>query len=307
MTLHIIVICGSNQQILFSCLTSLQSQNISLAVTIIDNTFTINDFATLKQLARGFYRWNFIRNHSPQGFATNNNLGLRDTPSGTDYVLLLNDDTVIHEHALERMMEVICSNRSIGAINPLLLNPDGTQQWSEQHLRFPNEWRTILQIVIGHRLTSALLRAPDSPSWLSGACLMLRVSALQEVGALDEAYDPGYSEDVDLCYRLTRYGWQLAICNEAEVTHIGGMSFKAGSIDRYANQFRGNLRYISKWGSKPQQACTKLAWLVSIVSRIAISACLHGLHISISNQLPSPNAYLNTLKGYIYALKNTRS
>jgi GT2 family glycosyltransferase len=303
--LHIVIICGSEQHVLFECLASLQNQGVSLNITVIDDASVIDDSDTFERISRGFGHCELIRNPTRRGFATNCNMGLRAIPRKAEYALLLNDDTIVRERALKQLISAMQSDQRIGAANPLLLNPDGTEQWSEQQLRFPNEWLTTLQIVIGHKLASMLSRGAYSSSWLSGACLMLRASAIREVGGFDEGFDPGYGEDVDLCYRLRLHGWQLMTCREAKVTHIGGMSFKAGSVGRHAYRFQGYLQYMAKWGSRPQQVCTKLAWWVSIVGRIVVSVCLHGA--GIRSRLAPPSAYLAMLKGYAYALRHART
>jgi hypothetical protein len=138
------------------------------------------------------------------------------------------------------------------------LNDDGTLAWSQR--RFPRLRSTYAQALLLHRLfpqapwTDEVIRdpaayeRPGSPDWLSGACLLVRRAALEQIGGLDEGFFL-YSEDTDLCKRLRRAGWGVRFDPRATVTHVGGASaprtstewISAKSHARYARKHSGRV------------------------------------------------------------------
>jgi N-acetylglucosaminyl-diphospho-decaprenol L-rhamnosyltransferase len=80
--------------------------------------------------------------------------------------------------------------------------------------------------------------------WVSMACMLIRRSALDDVGALDESFFL-YAEELDLCTRLQRKGWQILYTPELEVIHEGGVST---GITRWAllEHSRSIYRYFAK-------------------------------------------------------------
>jgi N-acetylglucosaminyl-diphospho-decaprenol L-rhamnosyltransferase len=84
---------------------------------------------------------------------------------------------------------------------------------------------------------------------VSGSCVLLRREALDEVGLFDEGYFM-YVEDVDLCTRLRRAGWEVRFSPELEVVHIGGVSTGGYRSRRMTLEHsRSIYRYFVKFGS----------------------------------------------------------
>ncbi len=81
--------------------------------------------------------------------------------------------------------------------------------------------------------------------WVSGACFLARRAAFEQVGGFDEAYFM-YAEDVDLCWRLGRSGWQVAYVTGAEVTHLQGVSTDRHPYRMIAEHHRSLLRFAAR-------------------------------------------------------------
>jgi hypothetical protein len=105
---------------------------------------------------------------------------------------------------------------------------------------------------------------------LSGACLFIRRSTLEEVGGLDEAY-PLYTEDTDWCRRAGDAGWKLYYCADARVIHIGQQSSLQNrgrstvsavyGVYRYHRKFNGRLAAVNAWLLLSMTSILKLiAW-----------------------------------------------
>jgi len=160
------------------------------------------------------------------GFAAGMNLGL--SRASGDYLLLLNTDIAILGNALTTMATYLDQHPDVGLVGPRLLNPDGSVQSSCR--RFPSiraiiYRRTPLGIFpkAKHELRRFLMLESDHTvnqpvDWLLGACMMVRRSAVEKVGALDERFFL-YFEDVDWCRRFWQAGWGVHYVADAELVH----------------------------------------------------------------------------------------
>jgi len=171
------------------------------------------------------------------GFSHGCNVGLR---KGTaPFVLLLNPDAVIDESSLRRLVRVLEEDDGVGCAAPRIVHPDGELHYSQR--RFPRLRSTYAQALFFHRIlpraswTDELVRderaytVRGSPEWVSGACILLRRAALEELGGLDERFFL-YCEDTDLCRRLRDAGLDIRFEPEAVVIHEGGASAPRSSL-----------------------------------------------------------------------------
>jgi hypothetical protein len=181
-----------------------------------------------------------------RGFAAANNIGLKLLGYGADtlhnaaspppYALLLNPDTVVHEGALETLVDFLLAHPRVGLVGPRLLNPDGTIQTAA--FRFPTLSMSLLDMFPPGELLPGRLynswwhgRYPHeraekqvSPFPIDhplGACMLARRAVLEQVGLLDDHYFM-YSEEIEWCWRIRKAGWAIWQVPEAQITHIGG-------------------------------------------------------------------------------------
>ena len=127
-------------------------------------------------------------------------------------------------------MRTLEDHPEAGAAGGRLHFPGG--RFQAAHNRFPSLWRDGLSLVglakrvYGPQYPSAAeanSRLPEAVDWIGGACLLLRRTAIDQVGAFDPAYHM-YVEETDLCYRLWRQGWTVRFTPQADVVHHGGQS-----------------------------------------------------------------------------------
>lgn len=165
-----------------------------------------------------------------RGFAHGCNIGALagDSP----YVLFLNPDARIEVAAIERLVGVMENDR-VGAAAPRIREPDGSLDFSLR--RFPRLRSTYAQALFLHRLVpnapwvDEVIREPSvydrsgTVEWVSGACVLVRRTVLEELGGLDERFFH-YSEDMDLCARIWKAGYEIRYVPEAVAEHEGGAS-----------------------------------------------------------------------------------
>ncbi|MFZ2468744.1 glycosyltransferase family 2 protein [Parvibaculum sedimenti] len=209
------------------------------------------------------------------GFGRASNLGA--ARSSAEFILFLNPDAVLGEHALEAMYRAAMRFPDAAIVGPRLIDGEG---------------RTCLRYSsILHPLSDDALNAPCEPEGvccmplLTGAALLCRRSAFEQVGGFDENIFL-YYEDDDLCLRLRRAGWSLLYEPEAEVFHGSGRSSpQTSAIARFKSAQRLLSRfYIAKKYALPfepgyerRKALKRLAISVVKCDRLRFASALGRL------------------------------
>ncbi len=195
----------------------------------------------------------FLAAGSNLGYGGAANLGAAGATQ--PWIVVANPDVVWHPGSLDMLLEAARRHPEAGAVGPAVLNLDGTRYPSARAL-------PSLRQGVGHALlgrlwptnpwTGAYQRRQETAGdiertagWLSGACLLLRREAFEQIGGFDEGYFM-FFEDVDLGERLGRAGWSNLYVPDAEVTHAQGTSWR----DRPAPMIRAHhasaARYLSR-------------------------------------------------------------
>lgn len=168
------------------------------------------------------------------GYGAGANAGLRTSDSA--WAVVANPDLVWSPGSLDALLAVGEQHPEAGSLAPALLNSDGSVYPSARaipslrqgigHALLGRVWRGNPWSV-GYQQAQASTRLDARPAgWLSGACLLLRRSALTAVGGFDESYFM-FFEDLDLGERLRDAGWINLYVPEVRVTHVQGVSWKA--------------------------------------------------------------------------------
>jgi len=264
MDLSIIIVNWNTSDLLANCLHSVSAtvRDLDYEVIVLDNASTDN---SADMVRTRFPQVKLIESRANLGFARGNNVAL-DYTSGK-YVLLLNPDTVVLDLAINLLYEALETYPFLGAVGAQLLNSDGSDQdsWGP----FPN---LLTEVPLLNRLTRGasrpLMDAAGHPipsliavDWLSGACVLLKRSAVEQVGLFDEGYWL-YTEEVDWCFRARAAGWGIAFEPGVRVIHIR----QAASRQRYAETaqyfYLSRLRFLKKHvGKLHAQIALVVLWL----------------------------------------------
>jgi GT2 family glycosyltransferase len=167
-----------------------------------------------------------VENARPLSYAANLNRGIAET-SG-ELVLVNNPDAIPQPGSVAALSAFMEADPRCGIAGPQLVDPDGT--WQPSRRRFPTVAGTLVRRTPLRLLFSPLERQrahynlderptePVEADWMLGGSLLLRRAMLDELGG----YDPGfrmYGEEIDLCYRAARAGWERWYVPEALVRH----------------------------------------------------------------------------------------
>lgn len=171
--------------------------------------------------------------HPNRGFTGGNNTVIRPalaSPDPPDYLLLLNADTVVQDGALEALVEFMDRHPRAGIAGSALLSPEGEVQASPFRFQgIATELDRGLRLGVVSRLLSAWGVVPPTPpracsvEWVSGASMILRREMLEQIGLLDEGLYT-YFDDIDLCLRAKRAGWETWYVPESRIVHLEGAS-----------------------------------------------------------------------------------
>jgi GT2 family glycosyltransferase len=172
--------------------------------------------------------------HPNLGFTGGNNTAIRPALAAADppdYIMLLNSDTVVLDGALSPLVDFLDRTPRAGiAGSHCLPPPECAGQARLSHARFPG---VLTELDRGLRLglVSKLLTpwiasrpaagGPARVDWVPGAAMIIRRATLDQIGLLDEGLYT-YFDDVDLCLRARRAGWETWYIPESRIIHIAG-------------------------------------------------------------------------------------
>lgn len=275
MTVSVVVVSWNTRDLLRNCLLTVEkearaSRDSGLEIFVVDNGSTDG---TVEMLRKSFPSVVLIANTKNVGFAAANNQAL--TGCKGDYVLLLNPDTELKAGALDRMVRFLKSRLYVGAVGPLLISPDGSMQEScyPRPTLFRELWR-LLYLDRLHRLavypmSEWALDRPKQVETVQGACILIKKSVLDEIGHLDQDFFI-YTEEIDLCRRITAAGWRIYWLPVATVVHYGGQSTRQAASRMFLELYRSKLHYFRKHNGWLGGFLYKLILLICIVPRLIL-------------------------------------
>ena len=242
--------------LLTRCIKSMLAQGIG-EVVVVDNASWDGSLGVLRSAVSRDRRVRIIRNDENLGFAAACNIGV-DACTGR-FLLFLNPDARLEEGALEHMLKALVSAPDVGMVGGLLCNPDGSEQAGGRRV-LPTPRRAFVRAFglaslarLSPRLFSDFLLhsepLPDravAVEAISGACMMAKREAVDDVGLWDEDYFL-HCEDVDWCMRFSQSGWKTLFVPDARVIHYKGTCSKTRPIFVEWHKHRGMVRFYRKF------------------------------------------------------------
>jgi GT2 family glycosyltransferase len=236
--LSVVIVNYNVEHFLDQCLDSVRraSKNCSLEVLIVDNNSVDGSLA---MLAEKYPEYPVIANKENVGFSIANNQAMRIAQG--EYVLLLNPDTVVAEDSFSKVIEFMDEHPNAGGLGVHMI--DGKGNFLPESKRglpkpmvafykifglsklFPNSKR-FGQYHLGHIKEDEIAKIDV----LCGAFMLMRKTALDKVGLLDEDYFM-YGEDIDLSYRIQKGGFDNYYFPDTSIIHYKGESTKKSSVN----------------------------------------------------------------------------
>lgn len=242
MLLSVVIVSYNVKDYLWQCLTSLRKslRDVDAEVIVFDNHSHDETIKCLQPLFKDV--WFISCNHN-LGFAKANNHAIRQSKG--KYVLLLNPDTIVAEDTIRGAIAFMETHPKAGGAGVRMTNTDGTDA-KESRRGIPTPLTALF------KFSGLCSRFPKNKhtgryymGWLpwdeearietiSGAFFLIRRTALEQIGLLDESFFM-YGEDVDLSYRLLKGGWENWYL-PLRILHYKGESTQKSSF-RYVHVF----------------------------------------------------------------------
>ena len=233
MKLSVVIVSYNVRELLTACIDSVvkASEGIDAEVFVVDNK-SADD--TVEVISRDYPWVHLINNKENLGFSKANNIAIRQSEG--EYVLLLNPDTVVAEGTLRGVVEFMDQHPEAGGAGVRMHNADGTLA-PESRRAVPTPLvaaRKMLGFTKRYYMSNLPWDKPGKIEVVSGAFMMLRRKAIDQVGLLDEDFFM-YGEDIDLSYRLLKGGWQNWY-PPLDIIHYKGQSTQKSDF-RYVHVF----------------------------------------------------------------------
>ncbi len=280
----IIVVNYNAGQLLAECLRAALPQ--ADEVWVVDNASTDSSLDLCAQHFSTDPKFKLIRNTSNLGFACASNSALQRA-SG-DYALLLNPDCIMPPNTLAGLVEVMQQHPDAGMAGCLIRNTDGSEQAGCRRA-VPTPWRTLVRVFHLHKLfprqarfgtflldQEPLPKEPVAVEAISGAFMLVRRTAMQQVGLLDAGYFL-HCEDLDWCMRFTQAGWNILFVPQVEVVHHKGTCSVARPIFVSWHKHKGMVRYYRKFFRNQYSLPFMVLVMASIWVRFGVLAVVMSL------------------------------
>lgn len=294
-----------------NCLQSIfeGTHDISLEVFVVENA---SADGCAEAIRRVFPKVHLLQNSERQSFTVNNNLAIKR--SSGRYVLVLNNDTLVQDGALDTLVRFMDQHADCGAAAAKLVHPDGSAQhvYVQPPTLCSYACRTLViqnLSVVSAAYRKRLSKMCDYQSVtevrnLTGACMLVRREVLGQVGLFDEGYD-FYFEDVDWSYRIGQAGWHLYLVPEARIVHYGGATLDRVRALAKISEYRSVCRFFVKHRIGGQMALPilKVNWVLTSILRLCGYAVL--AMSGRENAVQDASAYLQILGWHIWPRRKT--
>lgn len=235
----IILVTYNGLEVTKNCVESIRKfTNVPYELIIVDNGSTDGTLDYLESQSN----INLIRNSENLGFSAGNNIGIKNSKG--DYILLLNNDTIVTENWLKGLLRAINLAPEVGLAGPktnwIFSN---TQIVKDANYKTEEELQTFAKDFTDKNRNQYELTNEK----LVGFCLLIKKEVIDKVGYLDEDFGTGNFEDDDYCLRSRLAGYEKIVAGDVFIHHEGNFSFKTNNIN-YQDQMDRNLSiFKEKW------------------------------------------------------------
>lgn len=211
-------------------------------IIVVDNGSDDGSREWLRQRRQEQPTIRLIENGQNLGFAAGCNQGMREARG--DYLLLLNNDTVVTPGWLSGLLEPF-ADPAVGITGPMTNSASGIQQWPWCDYRNQEELDAFAR----------RFRDEHRHWWLPsrrivGFCMLFRRSLVERIGLLDEQFGSGNFEDDDFCLRAALAGYRNMIVGDVFIHHEGSATFAGNRLDYREAMLRNQALFTAKW-SRP--------------------------------------------------------
>jgi N-acetylglucosaminyl-diphospho-decaprenol L-rhamnosyltransferase len=257
---------------LATCIAALRrTTKVPFQLLVVDNGSTDG---SLERLDKPDTCCSIVETGTNLGYAGGVNRALDQVR--TPFVLFVNPDAFVQEGCVDALLERAKSSPRVAAVGAGLRNPDGSLQAASRNFPSP-----LTHLVEAFRLYLVLRHLPglgrrylllsrqdraQPVDWVVGACMLLRMEAVREIGPFDDDYFM-YSEELDWCMRAHRKGWAVWFEPAAVATHRLGGSSRLNELPMMVESYRSMYRFYAKYYPPAWTAAARVITRAAMLAR----------------------------------------
>jgi len=283
--LDIIIVNYNSTDYLLRCIKSIYGSLRELPAKVFVQDNASQD--GVDRLKAEFPKVILSKNRYNMGFsrAINNALRQGDSP----YIVLLNPDSYVMDGFFEPILRYMEEHPNVGIVGPKILDHDGSVQGSARTFPSPltglfGRSSLLTRFFPNNRLTRENIlttrsdgKSPMEVHWVSGACMVVRRKAVDDVGLMDERFFL-YWEDADWCRRMRRKGWKVVYFPESPVVHYAGASSEQAPLRSILEFHKSSYRLFEKY-RKPSLWLLKPLAIVGLSLRLCFVLVSNGMRV----------------------------
>ena len=204
------------------CIISLQKITYdNYQIVVVDNGSDVEDINRLKN---NFPNVKILRSDVNLGFTGGNNLGIKNSfEKKIDFILLLNNDTIVEPNFIQPLLDIFENNPNVGIVAPQI-------NYFDEPKKVWTEGGRISKIrgsgfAYSERYDDGKIKDDKEVTFVSGCCMLIKKEIFEKVGVFDDNFFL-YVEDADLCYRTTQAGYKIIVSHNSKIYHKVSSSTK---------------------------------------------------------------------------------
>ena len=271
---YIVVLNWNGLEDTRECLDSLAALEYpAYRVVVVDNG---SEDGSLESLRRSHKQVEYIANQSNLGYARGNNVGIDHALAGkADYVLVLNNDTLVSPGFLGWLVQAAEANQQIGVVGPkIYYRGEGDKLWfagGRVHMALGNTTH------IGNRRRDGpAYEGTLEVDYVTGCAMLIKRSVLESIGSFDPAY-VAYFEDCDLCLRAKDRGFRVVCAREAKIWHkVSASTGGADSAEKAYLKIVSGARFFRRHAPRPYRYTTIPLFGMAYYGLFALGRAVRG-------------------------------
>jgi len=258
----IILLNWNQEEITLDCLNSLMKLDyLNYKVILVDNSSFNNSVKKIKQM---FPEITLIQNRENLGFTEGNNVGISyGINNGSDYILLLNNDTIVDKNFLKELALVAEKDSTTGIVGPKIYFYDEPKK-----IWFAGgkiNWQEGIKYHIGaYEIDHGQYDKIREVDYITGCALLIKREVIEKIGLLDSRYFI-YFEETDWNLRAKKAGYKILYVPEARIWHKISLAMGSGTPLSTYYYTRNRLLFFSENGPRKKQAFYLLYYTLSTV------------------------------------------
>ncbi len=281
--LSIIINSFNTKDVTLDCLRSIIkfTKGIDYEIIIVSTGSIDGSLDAITHLSKKNPQIKVIDAKSNLGFGKGNNLGAKSAKG--EYLLFLNSDTLLTDNSLKVSLENLKQSPTSGIYSCRLLNKDGSFQPSGGHFpTFGNlvAWQLFIDdlpilssLISSFHPKQSQYDKNQKMDWVTGAFMMIKKDLFQESGGFDKNIFM-YTEEMELCYRISKLGYSTFYTNTPTIIHLGGAS--GGSYLALTEEIKNMLYFWRKHMPSWQLTLVKLLFWTGSLLRLLIFGIIKG-------------------------------